>query len=491
MKKATSPLALLLSAMLMASLLFSSCGALAEGIDISEHVDLTMYLIGSPARDYDLMLEELNKVTEAELNASVTVNWIGWADFGTKYPLMLASGEPVDLVYASTWTRFYKEAMKGAFLPLEELAPIYAPITYAEISDEFRKQVTFGEHVYGIPASFYQVAMMGYIVRGDLMKEYGITEIDGIDGYGEFLQKVVDNTPEIVPTGIVGGDDGLDAYFSYEQNYIDIEKPFYIDFGNPVPTVVNLYDNENALAHFKKMKEWCDRGYWSKSILADKEDDKFITGRSASRLHNQDSWMTAHLNHPEFDAQFFFGRKNAFSTVAMQDGMAIPASAPNPERALMLLERLHQDPVYYNFLTYGIEGVHYEINENDELIALDIDGFSPEGYCSWGFKSLKWFKQPIGMPPNLAEIRAALQEIKVENPYAIFFADFEPVKNEQAAILNVLTQYGLPLSLGLVDDVEASYNNIREKLELAGASTMQAELQRQLDAYMAEQNNPS
>ena len=469
--------------------------AFAETPDISQQVDLVMYLIGSPAPDYDEMLEQLNAKMAVDLNATLTVNWVGWGDFGTKYPLILASGEPVDLIYASTWTNYYSEVAKGAFLPLEDLLPVYAPKTYADITPDFMKQATVNGHLYGIPASFYQVGMMGYIMRGDFLAESGIIESEGVAGYGDFtidhygmfMDYIKNNHPEIQPGDYMATSDALDSYFAFSQNLYTVTVPFYIDLSADEPVVVNFYDLPDSvlLPHFNKMKEWGDKGYWSKTVLSDKEENKFRDGKAASRLHNQDSWKTTYNTHPEYDAKYYFGAPYAFKTAAMQDGLAVPAAAKNPERALMLVEKLRQDEEYYDLMTYGIKGKHWELNENGELIPLDADGFAPEGYCSWGFKEIKFFKPPVGMPANLDEVNAALDDLATINPYTLFFADYEPIKNERAAVFNVWQQYGLPLAYGYVD-VESGLATVREKMAAAGAETMRAELERQLREFLAE-----
>ena len=49
-----------------------------------------------------------------------------------------------------------------------------------------------------------------------------------------------------------------------------------------------------------------------------------------------------------------------------------------------------------------------------------------------------------------------------------FNFDDSNVKNEMAAVGNVITQYGVPLDLGMVSDVEAGVKEYREKLSEAG-----------------------
>ncbi len=456
-------------------------------IDTSKAVDLTMYLIGAPAKDYDSVLAEVNKKLQADINATVAVKWIGWGDFSTKYPLVLASGEPVDLIYASTWLNYYTQAQKGAFMPIEDLAPIYAPKSYAETTPDFLKQATVNGHLYGLPTTFFQNATMGYIVRGDLMKKYGMTSINNIDDYGKYLENVLKNDKQLDPTGFMATSDGLDKYYATELGLYDILQtqysPLYVDIKDPQPKIINYLERPEMLDFFKKMKSWSDKGYWPKSVLSNKDENMFRDGKAASRLHNQDSWKSVAILHPEYDAQFYPGWAFSYKTAAMQDGMAIPSSAKNPERALMFLEKLRQDQSYYNLLTYGIEGKHFEITSDDKLKALDIDGFAPEGYCSWGFKSLNFFKQPIGTPSNVDEVNKKLESISIENKFLLFTPNLDPIKNENAAVMNVMQQYELPLRYGYTDP-EKGIATLNEKLKAAGIDKVIAELQKQLDEYL-------
>jgi putative aldouronate transport system substrate-binding protein len=480
-----------LAAALLAVCTLSACGAetgtapsAQAGGTVGAAVDLSMYLVGDPARDYDEMMAQLNEKAKADLNATVKVSWIGWGDFGTKYPLVLASGEPIDLIYAATWTNFYSEVAKGAFMALDELAPKYMPKSYGEITPSALQQASVGGHLYGIPATWYGLDMMGYIVRGDLMKSYGMDTINNMDDYGRFLQNVVDKNPELDPTGFMSTSDGLDTYYAYMKGYMTLNYPLFIDLYADKPTVVNLYDDPGLLDHYKKMKDWGDKGYWPKSVLSNKDERMFAEGKAASRLHNMDSWKSTWIEHPEWEAQFFMGKRQSYRTAAMQDGMAVPAAAKNPERALMFLEKLRQDQAYYNLMTYGIEGKHYSVTEDNFIESLDPAGFTPEAYCSWGFKEPKFYLRVKGLPPNYDDMLAQLETMVIDNPYIIFSPDYEPVKNERATVESVRQQYGLPLAYGYVDP-EEGFKTLVEKMEAAGLRTLQAELQKQLEAFAA------
>ena len=505
MRKASKIMCLLVATLLIISGLFTGCGKATDNgtstatstvssgstavestaIDTSKAVDLSMYLIGAPAKDYDPVVAEVNKKLKTDLNASVTINWIGWGDFGTKYPLILASGEPIDLIYASTWLNFYTQAQKGAFMAIEELAPKYAPASLAETTPDFLAQATVNGHLYGLPPTFYQDAMMGYIVRGDLMKKYGMTSINNIDDYGKYLDAVVKNDKKFDPTGFMATSDGLDLFYAAEMNLYNIlrSSPYYVDLNDPNAKIVNLMDRPETPAYFAKMKEWSDKGYWPKSVLSNKDENMFRDGKAASRIHGMDAWKSLSIEHPEYDLQYYPGWPFSFKTAAMQDGMAIPAASKNPERALMFLEKLRQDQSYYNLLTYGIEGKHYEITPDDQIKALNIDAFALEGYCSWGFKSLKFFKEPVGAPAKLKEVKDKVKSLTVENKYVLFVPNLDPIKNETAAVLNVMQQYAVPMNYGYVEPVKG-LATLKEKLKAAGSEKVMAELQKQLDEYL-------
>lgn len=76
----------------------------------------------------------------------------------------------------------------------------------------------------------------------------------------------------------------------------------------------------------------------------------------------------------------------------------------------------------------------------------------------------------------------------VSNPLAAFSFDDSNVKNEMAAVGNVITQYGVPLDLGMVDDVEAGVKEFREKLTQAGFDKILEECQKQATEFVKSYN---
>lgn len=459
-----------------------------SAVDTSKEVELSMYLIGSPGKDYDLVLAEFNKKAKADLNATLKVNWIGWGDFQTKYPLVLASGEPIDLIYTSTWLNYYQQAQKGAFMPLEEIGPKYAPKSFADEPEAALKQATVNGHIYALPPNYTAYATLGMGVRGDLMKKYGISEIKNLDDFGKYLDAVVKNDKNLDPAGMYATQHPVDAIYFYQQNLyplagdISASSPFWIDFTDPNGKVVNVIDKTDLPEFLKKMKDWSTKGYWPKSVLSNKDDQILSNGKAASLIHNLDSWVSNYIKHPEWDMKYTNSLTNSYPLPYMQDGMAIPVTAKNPERALMLLEKLRNDQEYYNLLTYGIEGKHYKITADDQIKALDQEAFTLDMYCGWGFRETKFRKEVVGSPLDLPQVREQIRNTAKTNIYTTFSVNLEPIKSEYAAILSVIQQYYVPLILGYTDPVKG-LETLKEKMKSAGAEKVQAEIQKQVDEF--------
>lgn len=77
------------------------------------------------ANGQDAIDENLNKLLKEKLNCSLKINWIGWAEYANKYPLLFSSGEEFDMAYSASWLNFASLAQKGAFKSLDELWPTY------------------------------------------------------------------------------------------------------------------------------------------------------------------------------------------------------------------------------------------------------------------------------------------------------------------------------------------------------------------------------
>ena len=480
-------------------------GVRAEG-DMSIPVELRMFLLGDPAPDYDLMLAELNKLVKRDLNATLRVSWIGWGDFSQRYPLVLASGEPIDLIYTSNWAFFMPMSSRGAFTPLNDLLPTYAPLTYAELPRAAIAQATIGGNMYMLPMNYDEINPHGWVVRGDLRRRFNIPYIRTLEDFGAYLAAVARYEPGMIPFNAGPFDIPMQTSVLLYDNlwhHKDAlgDAGFLYDMTDPNPTVIHMVMTPQYEQFVLKMREWFVNGFWSRSVLQNRIDarDSLENGRTASLILNIGTfdglWQNINATNPEWDLEWWMmGPDNpTFINPYINNGMAIPISSRNPDRAMMFLERVHQDEEYFNFLFYGIRGLHYDIDEYGRLtlppgVTPDNNRFPAGGSGPWGFMNRKFVRQSADANPETQRIR---DEILIPNaiiPSLIGFVfDAEPVRTEFAAIRGLEDQFFHPLNFGLFEDPLAHLAEYREMLRRAGIDRVMAEMQRQVDEYLAAQ----
>ncbi|MDR3050485.1 MAG: ABC transporter substrate-binding protein [Oscillospiraceae bacterium] len=491
MKKAFRSLALALALALLMGMLPAAALAADNPLDTSERVELVMYLFGNEPPRYPAMLEEFNKMALEELNCTLSVYFIGWGEYTTKYPLLLSSNEEIDLIYAATWIDFANLAKRGAFLPLEDLLPIYCAESLKDQPPEALVQGSVDGHVYAYTSNVKTYSAYGAIVRGDLREKYNLPPVTDFDSYAAYLQAIVDNEPSF--TDAAGGynDPLFEDAWMFSKGLHPLTGStggvYYIDTTAEKPTVFAAHEWEGFREMAEKMKDWSDRGFWPKSILSITDDGGTMMkqGVAASRVHNFDNYVSDYIQNPnEWKIEWTNLVPKINHLSYLQDTMAVPSSSKHPDRALMLLDKIRTDARYYNMLTYGIEGVDYEFDENGFVKVANQDTFASEP-GTWGFRMEKFHRQGVGAPPTYVEEKAALEAAVVPNIFRSFNMDTAPVKNEYAAMQNVYAQYYYPLSVGVSTDLDADIAKLAEQATAAGNDVVKAELQRQVDAFYA------
>ncbi len=472
--------------------------------DTSKKVELVWYLLGDAAPDQDQVMAEVNKMLEKDLNTTIKLNFTTWTDWNTKYNLLLSAGEKIDMIFASTWADYYKLASQGAFKPLGDLLPTYAPVTWNSVPKQDWDEASVKGKIYAVPATYPEYTPVGLVYRDDWRQELNLPEIKDLDSIEAYLDGIK-KSKKITPIN------GAATYF------VNMLFSFYNDYqqfggGENGVVVASSYDKPRDIIAYpftpefeswvKRMKTWADKGFWNSDTLSSQTDayDSIKVGTGAATSVNAPQaggdMVDMEKNHPDIKLGFFpYTRFHnyAMPTLSINNGMAIPIAAENAERSLMVLDKIRNDPKYYDLLSYGIEGKDYSVAADGKNIVSppadlkDTKDFKGYGIASWGYRveSMERVKRAGGW----AGFDALLQEFKAEskpNIFAPIMMDYDPVKSQLAAVNSVVQQYGLPLMMGLVPDVDKALANYRKKLEAAGVNDVLAYVKQQANAYYDE-----
>jgi putative aldouronate transport system substrate-binding protein len=252
-------------------------------------VTVTHHVMGDPPTNgqWEIVQAKWNEKMKEKINAHMELKWIEWADWYTKYNLLLASGEPIDMIHtSSTWLDMWPNAQKGSFLALDELIPKYAPTTWAEIKPEEWDQARYNGKIVAFPENSYsQYVNHGFYYRGDWAKEFGITEpIKDWATLGKYFQGIKDKKPGVIPWDANGTkNEQIDGWFVADTDSIGIaavptgyQKLVFAKSYDEKYTLYSPIFEDSYLNFAKMMKEWGDKGYWREDVMNYKGDTRAL-----------------------------------------------------------------------------------------------------------------------------------------------------------------------------------------------------------------------
>lgn len=492
----------------LAGALMMGCGSKSKDVDISdpsklEAVKLKMYLIGDKPKDFDTVYGKVNDIMKKKINATLDVSFLPWSDMATKYQLLFQSGENFDLIFTATgWGYYSQVATKNGFYELtDDMIKKYAPNTYQNEPKDAWKQAKINGKVYMVPSDREEYGTNVFGVRGDLMKKYGIDSIKTYADYEKYTEAVAKDSASGVKVIANGGGQNLQWPYMLEKN------GFTTVNGAPTPSIgfdVNdksgnvfaFVDTPQYKEYAAKMKEFAKKGYWASDSISSKatRDADFIAGKTASMVWNTGSVANAvqQMNkaNPSWDAQVVDLSAGIKRTVQpfVNNGMAINAISKNPERALMAIDLLKYDKDINELTWYGVKGTHWDADGDNKYKALSATAnFPATNVCPWGWYTTKIARTSSDEPAIVKQITDGWKKNDtVTNPLASFSFDDSKVKNEMAAVGNVITQYGVPIDLGMVDDVDAAIKQYRAKLTEAGFDKILEACKTQAKTYVAQ-----
>ena len=464
----------------------------ADALDTSEEVQLVMYVISDRPAGQDIVDENMNNYFKEKLNCTLQINWIGWAEYANKYPMLYSSGEQFDMAYCATWLNFANLARRGAFKDLSELLPTYAPDNYAMQSESALAQATIDGALYAVPTLLPTYITYGPIYRGDLYDEAGLEgDMDTwekIEAYGDFIKA---NHPEMEVIDMYQGNVELSLQWERMQGNFEIDsgnRYIFYDPSEENPTVFPVYDDPTFPEFVDMCARWSQKGFWSMSALSDTDSTKTQNGKAAVRFHNIDTWSGYTVLHPEWDFRYAAMTSDIAHLPYTQDCLVIPTTAKNPERALALWNLLTTDQEAYDVFFYGILGTTYELNEEGQFTILDPDLYATN--ACWAVRTMDLNRNQAGVPESYDTVRREWEENIQEGVgterFTGFVFDTTAVTTEIANCQNVRQQYGWPLELGYVD-AEKGLEEYKKQMQNAGIDRIVEEAQRQLDEYLAAQ----
>lgn len=493
-----------------------------EPAEEKEPVVLEWYYRGNGQQkdtdEVEAAVNELLKQYPGLEHVSININCFPSSDYAQQVALSQASGLQMDIVN-SVNLDFYKEVANGTWMPMEDY-----------ISDELKNALpewlwemgTVDGHIYMVP-NYQNAFNTQYLIfpkaymdkygnydemkailqdeskslaeKADCLEAYVKAVAEG-EGQAKYCAELaMANDSGSMGFGFTTPFDNLGNRFIVEDGSGKVQYALTDDFYKEAYGIYAKWFDEGLFAPDGVTTSWDNYNnahmmdavscvYSPKEMYGSEE-------RVANTYTNQWGFEVVAINIQPYN----FIQKNWGA-----GGNGISSTCQHPEEAATLLEAITSGSEIgkkiYNTMVFGIEGKHYEFEDeaNDRIRTFEYDG--SQGGVDTSYAGLKWI---LGNSFYAYKNQAVLddqypvaKELN-ESPDTVassligFTPDTSAVQTQIDQVNAVADEYYATLVRGVLgaDGWEAYYNEFVEKLKVAGIDDVIAELQSQLDAFLA------
>ena len=472
-----------------------SCFAGCSKKQTSDGSELLFYVVGQEGEQLTRRIDKINSILKEKLGVTVNFQMLT----NQNYDLVLQSGEEYDLVFAPDYLNFWGNAEKGAFAEItDEDIKNNMPYFWENAGDVMNVTKLNGKR-YGIAQIHKYAADRCVIARGDLMKKYGIEDLNSNENIEKYLTAVAENEKNIIPFDINGGVGYLLLQmFASDWGWGSISslsygEPVYYRVDDPEHKVFIAAEQPEMLEFTKTMKRWNEKGFFSNSVLSNKSDTiaSFIAKKTAMSFINNPAEIQKFYTNltdaqkAELQPRFFTRchEKQAMYNYTSAN-VAVSAFSKNKEIALKVLNEIYANEDLARIFMYGVEGEDYIIDENGAYVD-KRDDVAVEGYMTSGIYNDNYEFEVKYDFPGCEELLKKLEETTYYNPAVNCPSVSEGVREIKVSLSEIYGEYTSPRYYGIINGApEEALKEELAALKKAGIDDYVAAVQKNLDAYL-------
>lgn len=469
--------------------------ALAEGK--MENV-VFAFPVFSMAEGIQLVEDEINKITEGKINVHVTLAPISFADYTNQIGLMQAGGDKLD-VFAFLGS-FSQMVSKHQLMPLDDYVDKYAAEGKAYIGDDFLKATTVDGTLYAFPTLNGKAAVLNIVFATDVLEDNNIS-ISGLKVAGTF-EEYVENLDELSnifaqikaaepdKVCLVPSNTGTLTFTDLVPGLDNLTDGYGVLLAGNSDTVVDYYSSDEYRTLLEYAHDWYNKGYilqdaatiteaGNSYISSGRTTGYFITGEEGQAEQITTGTGVDVVSIKIMEPIITTGQVNG-------TGFGISSTSKVPEAAMKFMNEMYSNPDIVNLLDWGVEGVHYVLNDdgtvdfpegvdaNNTTYGLNLDWLFGNQFLGriWG----------EGRDTTIYDRLDANNKNALRSPALGFSYDSTKVKNQLTALTNVFNEYTPGLNTGTLDPA-TELEKFIQALKSAGIDEVIAEKQSQYDQW--------
>lgn len=484
--------------MLCTLLLFAACGVSDETEvyeDIStnsETVELTFTVnnLYNDMPDIKLIEHAVNEITLQKLNIKITIYPI-FGNTKNQFDIALAQNEQIDLFFEPVVT---DRINSNQVIAVGELLTQYGQGIIDAVGEEYIRLGEVNGELYGIVSNKDFAVQQGLLMRSDIIEKYDIdiSKIYCLEDLTPIFEIVRQNEPEMYCLVNVPG-----FYLGTDMKEIDSLKTSFAiinDCGNSTE-ILNKTELPKYEQYLRQLQSWSEKGYIYNSIenasvgIVDMTREGMLFAQFVKYkpgIEVQEKLKTGY----DFVC-VPFGSAVMRTDTAMSGQWCISSTCKYPDKAMQLLNLMYTDSDLMNLLCWGIEGVHYVVNDDGTITYPEGITAESSGYNS----SMNWHlpNQFIahvweGNDLDVWEQTRVFNDNAIRSTALGFSFDPSTVQELYDNVKQTWDTYSTGFSKGIFD-VDTVLPQFKEAMKNIGIDELIDEIQRQLDSYIELQSH--
>lgn len=469
----------IISMLVVALFVLAGC---SSGADSGDLVTVKYLTIGDEPADLQIVQDEMNTILEADYNLNVDFEYIGYADYSEQVQLRMSSGEPMDVVFAPSWSLdFMTHVNDGLYYPLND---IMSKDFSSTIDQAFWDGVTVDDKIYAVPTDKeLGTAMFALFNEGKVPEGYDLSTVDSLGTALDLAQKYFDETGE--PGNYIDkGWLGAYKYFTYDC-VPALDYQVCLDVNKPEEGYKWIYNFDEYKAMAERLNNTVNSG-----VTATKPGDLFQWTSTDYFMHTSEGipTSTAAWEASEGKDLTTVGITQPVVTTDSVRGSlnAIAASSEHPQEAMKLLEAINTDERLRNLFAYGVEGTHYTLDENGQVVFTDqAQSYQAQVYAQGDYDTKLLLADD---PSDTLEQLDKFNESALVSPALGFTPNLTEYNAQVANILNIDDKYNASIMnfiyKGEIDDMLAP---VIEEYKAVGGQDVIDEINKQYEEWKSQQ----
>ncbi len=478
-------LSVIMAGTLLAGTMAGCASKDATVTDTQEVPELVYYTIGDKQTDLSSVLEKVNELTKEKIGATLSMQFIDAGAYTERMQLNMASSDTFDMCFTGYVNPFNTAVERGGLMAMDEYLES-TPALKSSIPDWAWQSAKGADgKIYAVPNMQIMAFGLHAYTFKDLADKYGldVNAVHSVDDLSDYLDALKANEPAIYPARYEFLEDAFASDVDRETMLSSLLSITYDanDKGTIVPKATTDYYKRDL----QRTREWYKKGYLRTDIASVIDDTQdYNMGRYGVWFHNNTPGNLERLNEK-------FGRE----VVAIQiDDYYIPAGSPNatmtgigrksryPDKAIKMIELLNTDKEVYNLIAFGIEDKHYKKLDDLHVAYIENSGYAPKEDWAFGNQFNAFLLE--GMADDTWEQTEKLNNEAKPSPQMGFTIDTSSITSEISQCQSVIGEYTAALKGTM--DLEDYYDEMVKKLNAAGIEKVAEEVQRQYDAWYAD-----